>query len=156
MKKIIKALKFSIVFILMVSTFVACDKDFNTIESDVLGAENFNFATKEDSLWPVTAYNRKTEALEINNLVSNLLGVFNDPAYGQTKASIITQITPTTFNPDFGVNPVIDSVIINIPYFSTVNGSDDDGFPTYRLDSLYGITDSNKDPKIKLTIYENG
>jgi len=151
MKKTIKALKFSIVFILMVSTFIACDKDFNVLDSDVLGKENFNFATK-DSLWPVTAYNKKLDSLQVNTLVSNLLGVFNDLAYGQTKASIITQITPTSFSPSFGVNPVIDSVIISIPYFNTITSADDDGFPVYTLDSLYG----NKEADIKLTIYENG
>ncbi|GGZ84570.1 DUF4270 domain-containing protein [Algibacter mikhailovii] len=157
MKKTIKALNISVVFILMVSTFIACDKDFNVIDSDVLGKENFNFATR-DSLWPITAYNRKTEAIQVNNLASHLLGIFNDPAYGQTKASIITQITPNSFDPEFGVNPIIDSVIISIPYFSTVNGADDDGFPTYRLDSLYGANkeDLTLSPKIKLTIYENG
>ena len=57
MKKTIKALKITLGFILMVSTFIACDKDFNVIDSDVLGKENFNFATN-DSLWPVIAYNR--------------------------------------------------------------------------------------------------
>lgn len=151
MKKTIKALNFAVVFILMLFSFIACDKDFNVIESDVLGPENFNFATKSDSLWPVTAYNKKLEALQVNNLVSNLLGVFNDPAYGLTKSSIITQITPTTFDPSFGVNPVIDSVIISIPYFSTTTSTDEDGFPIYRLDSLYGNINSN----IKLTIFQN-
>lgn len=151
MKKTIKALKYIVVFLLMICSFIACDKEFNVIDSDVLGKENFNFSTR-DSLWPVTAYNKKLDSLQVNNLVSNLLGVYNDPAYGQTKASIISQITPTTFNPSFGVNPVIDSVIIRIPYFNTISGTDDDGFPTYRLDSLYGNSGAN----IKLTIYQNG
>ncbi|WP_298531460.1 DUF4270 domain-containing protein [uncultured Algibacter sp.] len=151
MKKTIKVLKFSIVFILTAITFIACDKDFNIIESDVLSNENFNFATK-DSIWPLTAYNKKLDSLQVNNLVSNLLGVFNDPAYGPNKASIITQITPSIFNPDFGTEPVIDSVIMSIPYFSTTTSTDEDGFPIYKLDSLYGNIDSD----IKLTIFQNG
>ncbi|SFZ89817.1 protein of unknown function [Flaviramulus basaltis] len=150
MKKTIKALKFSAAFLLIVSSFIACDKDFNVIESDVLGTENSNFTT-DNAVYPISAYNRKLNSLQINNLASNLLGVFNDPAYGKTTASIITQVTPTSFNPDFGENTVIDSVVINIPYFNTVVGTDDDGYSKYALDSLYG----NPEAPIKLSIYQN-
>ncbi|WP_136482060.1 DUF4270 domain-containing protein [Cognatitamlana onchidii] len=151
MKKTINALKFSVALILIFSAFFGCDKEFNAIDSDVLGPENFNFATR-DSVWPVTAYNKKLDSLQVNNLRSILLGIYNDPAYGETKASIVTQITPTSFSPSFGVNPVMDSVIMSIPYFSTAISTDTDGFPIYRLDSLYG----NSKSSIKLTIYENG
>lgn len=151
MKKIINALKFSIAFLLITSSFIACDKDFNVIESDVLGSENSNFLTIIDSLYPISAYNKKLDSLQLNNLSSNLLGVFNDPAFGQTTASIVSQVTPTTFNPDFGTDPVIDSIVLNIPYFSTITGTDNDGNATYRLDSLYG----NPVAPIKLRIYQN-
>ncbi|MCF7559748.1 DUF4270 domain-containing protein [Sabulilitoribacter multivorans] len=150
MKKTIKAFKFPIAFLLILSSFIACDKDFNVIESDVLGKENSNFTTGE-TLLPIVAYNKKLDSLQVNNLASNLLGVFNDPSYGSTTASIVTQVTPTSFNPDFGVDPVIDSIVINIPYFSSQVGTDDNGNTTYALDSLYG------DPTapIKLTLYQN-
>lgn len=150
MKKLFKALKFSIVFTLFLSSFIACDKDFNVIESDVLGDGNANFTTNSETL-TISAYNKKLEALQINNLASNLLGVFNDPAYGRTTASIVTQLTPSTFSPDFGDTPVIDSIVLNIPYFSTANGIDDDGNLTYKLDSLYGNTGA----KFKITIHQN-
>ena len=150
MKKTIIALKFPVVFLLIFTSFIACDKDFNVIESDVLGKENANF-NATNVVYPISAYNKKLDSLQINNLASNLLGVFNDPSYGQTTASIVTQITPTTFNPDFGTNTVIDSVVINMPYFSTVIGTDGDGNSTYKLDSLYG----NATESIKLSIYQN-
>jgi hypothetical protein len=130
--------------------FTACDKEFNNITSDVLGQDNANFKTI-DTVLHIAAYNKKLDSLQINGLASNLLGVFQDPAYGQTKASIITQITPTRFSPNFGENPVIDDVILNIPYFSTVVSIDDDGNAEYKLDSLYG----NPDATIKLTIYRS-
>ena len=131
-------------------SFIACDKDFNTIESDVLGKDNANFNTDNFNL-QILAYNKKLEALQINGLASNLLGVFNDLAYGQTTASVITQVTPTTFSPDFGTNPIIDEVILSIPYFSSVTEVDENGNPIYTLDSLYG----NPLEKIKLSIYQN-
>lgn len=155
MKKTIKALKLPSVFLLMIISFIACDKDFNVIESDVLGKDNSNFIVK-DTILSVLAYNKKLEGLQINGLASNLLGVFDDPAYGRTTASIITQVSPTTFlssiatEPFFGANPVIDSVILTIPYISEVIGTDDDGNTTYSIqDSLYGNGD------IKLNVYQN-
>ena len=150
MKKTIKALKVTVVLVFSVLSFIACDKDFNVIESDVLGKDNANFETNS-TVYPATAYNKKLDSLQVNGLASNLLGVYNDPAYGQTIASIVTQVTPTTFNPNFGTNVEIDSVVINIPYFNKAVGTDTDGNTTYALDSLYG----NPNEAIKLSIYQN-
>ncbi|NJX15985.1 DUF4270 domain-containing protein [Tamlana crocina] len=150
MKKPIKALKLSFFIILAVTSFIACDKDFSTLESDVLGEGNSNFNTKVDSL-PIAAYNKKLEGLRINRLASNLLGFFYDPAYGTTTASIVAQVTPSSYSPNFGETPVIDSVAINIPYYSTVVDADTDGNSIYRLDSVFGNTEA----KIKLSIYQN-
>ena len=149
MKKIFKTLKFSSIALFALVLFNACDKDFNIIESDVLGKDNASFDSSNESL-QISAYNKKLEALQINNLASNFLGVFNDPIYGQTVASIITQVTPATFD-SFGTNPTIDEIILNIPYFNTITGTDESGNSVYTLDSLYG----NSSAKIKLSIYHN-
>src|SRR5690606_8128217 len=128
----------------LIVSFIACDKDFSTVESDVLGEGNVNFDTDKVTL-PIIAYNKKLDSLQINNLSSNLLGIFNDPVYGQTVASIVTQVTQAVDNPDFGTNPVIDSVIISIPYFSRV-----------LTDSTYTISDSlYQNSPIHLSIYKN-
>ncbi|MGE5944967.1 MAG: DUF4270 domain-containing protein, partial [Flavobacteriales bacterium] len=66
---------------------------------------------------------------------------------GQTTASIITQVAPAPsgYNPDFGDNPVVDSVVLSIPYFSRALTDS-----TYTIsDSLYG------DAAIRLSIYKN-
>ncbi|WJJ97236.1 DUF4270 domain-containing protein [Algibacter luteus] len=152
MKKTLKALKFPSVFLLMLSTFIACDKDFSVIESDVLGIDNANFYI--DSLvLPINAYNKKLDTVQINNLPSNLLGVFNDLEFGKTNASIITQITPASYSEDFDINPIIDSVVINMPYFSTITGTNAENTDAadYKIDSLYG----NIDATFKLKIYQN-
>ncbi|AUS04751.1 DUF4270 domain-containing protein [Pseudotamlana carrageenivorans] len=158
MKKTIKSLQYPIVFLLLVGAFISCDKDFNVIESDVLGDENANFNTKA-TLWPLVGYNKKLDSLQINNLGitgsngsgGNLLGVFNDPAYGLTTASIVSQIVPNKLSPEFGENPVIDSVVFKIPYYSTIVDYDDDNNPEYKLDSLYGKSNA----PIKLTVYRS-
>ena len=135
-------------------SIIACDKDFSIIESEVLGIENANFSTGALD-FPIVAYNKKLEALQVNNLPSNLIGVFDDPDYGTTVASIVTQIAPsvTSLNPDFGIDPVIESVVINIPYFSRIETltTSTDTPSEYTLDSLYGPVDSS----FKLSIYRN-
>ena len=142
MKKIFNALKFICVFSLILAVFVSCDKDFNTIQSDVIAAKNFN---TDYTLAPITSYNRKLDSVKINNLGASLFGVFNDPVYGQTKASIVAQVIPSSFNPSFGDNPKIESVILNIPYYSRAI-----------TDSTYAIKDSLfGDSPIKLSIYQN-
>lgn len=155
MKKTFNALKLPGIFLLMIISFIACDKDFSVIDSDVLGRENSNFTAVHDTL-PVIAYNKKLEALQINGLASNLLGVYVDPAYGKTTASIVTQVSPTTLSPDFGDNTSIDSVILKIPYYNRVTGIDDDGNTTYTIqDSLYGEDSDGSINPFKLSIYKN-
>ena len=149
MKKIFKALKFTSFLLFIILAIVACDQDFNSIESDVVGLKNFNTGSYPI---PITSYNKKLDSLRINNLSANLLGVYNDPVYGQTKASIITQITPTEFDPSFGDNPVIDSVILTIPYYNKTiaDSTDVDGNAVYSIsDSLFGSA------PIKLSIFQN-
>lgn len=144
MKKTIKALKFSAALILITSSFIACDRDFTNIDSDVISEDNVNFKKGQEDL-NILAYSKKLKSLQINGLNSNVLGVFHDPAFGTTTSSIVTQIVPTTYNPDFGDNPVIDSVVLKIPYYNRAITDS-----TYTIgDSLYGSGE------IKLSIFKN-
>lgn len=144
MKKTLK--KIGLLLLLIIS-FIACDKDYNNIGTDLITHSDFI----ADSInFPALTYNKVVSPVRSNNLSSSLLGVYNDPIYGLTTAQIVTQVVPATFNPDFGDDPVIDSIYITIPYFSTDTGEDDeDGNSIYEIDSLYG------DASIKLSIYEN-
>ncbi len=146
MKKTFKALKFIGFLLFVLVAIIACDKDYNSIESDVIGLKSF---TTDNSQVPIASYNKKLNSLKINNLNASLLGVFNDPAYGQTTASIITQMTPTVYSPNFGTNPVIDSVVLTIPYYNRITGIDNDNTVYTIQDSLYGSA------AIKLSIYQN-
>ncbi|WP_242203809.1 DUF4270 domain-containing protein [Aestuariivivens insulae] len=151
MKKTFIALKPLFIFAFILTSFIACDKDFSSIDSDVLGKANANFNTSKLNIEELLAYNKKLKNIQVNGLNTNLLGVYNDPVFGQTTASIVTQLTPTSFDPDFGDNPVIDSVVLSIPYFSRQTGTEND-VPQYVMneqDSLYG------EDKINLSIYRN-
>lgn len=146
MKKPFNLYKSISAFALIVLTIFACDRDFTSIESDIEGIKNFSTASKT---FPLVAYNKKLNPVQTNGLSSNLLGIYTDPVYGQTTASVVTQIVPTTFDFNFGYSPEVESVILTIPYFTTANGTNDEGNNLYLIDSLFG------NQAVKLSIYRN-
>ena len=149
--------------------FTACDKDFNELGSDIVDDDNFGFNV--DSTLTVKGYNQKLGPIASNNLPINALGFYNNPAFGTTQANFVTQVELSTLNPvfnnkpgDLGVLyvelPVIDSVILDVPYFKTVKATNSDNTNTYRLDSIFGAkpydqTAATIDSKFKLSVFES-
>lgn len=131
---------------IMVTSFIACDKDFANLDTDIIGDPNFD---TNSELYEVIAYNKVLQPVQTNNLPINLLGVYKDPIYGLTTGTVVTQLTPSVLDPDFGTDVVLDSVVLTIPYFSRATGIDDDGDTTYVLDSIFGNS------PMKLSVYEN-
>lgn len=131
--------------------FISCDTDFNSIGTDIVGDDHFGV---EPTTYDLLATNVKTGAVQSNNLPINPLGILNNGAFGKTKANFATQVELKVVNPTFkNVTPdKITSVVLNIPYYSTLLSTDSEGVSTYKLDSIYG--DVNK--KLKLKVYENG
>ena len=155
MKKTHIALKPFFFLFVTILIFNACDTDYSSISSDVLGEENFNFEVA-DSSFPVLAYNQNLTGQQINALPSYLLGFYNDPIYGSTSASIVTQLLPSSFNPKFGETARIDSVKLVIPYLSQRTGTSDNRIPLYRLNYFYVRNNAIENiDSIKLTVYEN-
>ena len=133
---------------LVILSFIACDKDFATLESDIINSENatnFNILSERHD---IIAYTQALEPVQSDNLGLNNLGVYDD-SYGRTTSSILTQVTPSSFDPSFGEEVVIDSVVMDIPYFSATTDVDDDGNFTYIIDSVIG-----REP-MKLSLFES-
>ena len=127
----------SIFFIILI---YSCDKDFTSIDSDVISAENaINFNTSSID-YPIITSNLRLNPVKSNNLPSFMLGYNNNPFYGESKASFLGQIVPAEFSPSFGENVVLDSVVLTIPYYSRGVDTDDDGNISYEIDSVYGNT----------------
>lgn len=61
---------------------------------------------------------------------SAVLGVFNEGQFGKQKASYLTQLRLPSYNPDFGANAAVDSVVLVIK-------------PAYASDSITTTTDEN-------------
>ncbi|SHG72065.1 DUF4270 domain-containing protein [Winogradskyella jejuensis] len=136
---------------------IACDKDFATIDSDIINedtATNFNTTSEK---YEVISFTNRLDPIQTNGLGINMLGVYDDPIYGHTIASVLTQVSNNLVNPTFGVEGTedeisLDSVVLTIPLFSTNTGISEENSLEYRLDSVFSSNDLNA---IKLSIFEN-
>ncbi|MBO3117963.1 DUF4270 domain-containing protein [Winogradskyella sp. DF17] len=135
-------------FTLLAFGFIACDKDFITLESDVITNENATNFDLESQLYDVVSYTQPLGPVQTNGLSVNSLGFYND-IYGTTKADFLSQLTLSTTAPEFGDEAEIDSVILTLPFFVSSIEFDDDGNPVYGLDSVFN------DNPIKLRIFES-
>ena len=118
----------------------SCDKDFTSIDSDVISAENaINFSTSSVD-YPLVASNLRVNPVKSNNLPSFMLGYNNNSIFGESKASFLGQVIPSVFSPSFGENVVLDSVVLTIPYYSRGVDTNEDGDVSYEVDSIYGNT----------------
>lgn len=127
-------------------SFIACDDDFKEIGGDLVGNNNFDALRYKNT--SLSAHSKKIKRIQSNDLSSYALGVYNDEKYGTTSANILAQIKLASTNPEFGDNPVLDSVVLEVPYFSTVV-EQDPVKKTYELDSVFG-----EDP-VKLSLYRS-
>ena len=127
----------------------SCDKDFTSIDSDVISSENaINFSTSSIE-YPLVASNLRLNPIKSNNLPSFMLGYNNNSIFGESKASFLGQVIPSVFSPSFGENVVLDSVVLTIPYFSRAVDTNEDGDISYEIDSIYGSTPT------KLYVYKS-
>lgn len=138
--------------ILLISTVVllySCDKDFNAIGDDLIGDDHFGL---ESEKYDVLAYNQEVTPIQSNSLTVNALGIYDNPVLGTTTANYATQVALTAYAPSIGESPVIQSVVLSVPYFSHITATNPDGSSTYALDSIYGAPEG----KLKLSVYESG
>lgn len=115
----------------------ACADDLNTVGADLIDNNNFDSRLFDNTKLDVSQI--EFDKVQTNILPGYLLGVYNDEIFGQTTANILTQISLSQQNPDFGDNVELKEVTLTLPYFSTV---DDVTLPfderTFTLDSIYG------------------
>ena len=140
-----------ILFAITLVAFASCDRGFNEIGTDIVGGDNFAFEKYSPN---VIAFNQNIGPVQTSNLPINALGIYTNPAFGTTTANYATQLEMASIPTiDINLHPVIDSIVLKVPYFSKKTGIKDDGVTgTYELDSIYGPSDS----KLKLSIYESG
>ncbi|MEZ4874396.1 MAG: DUF4270 domain-containing protein [Flavobacteriaceae bacterium] len=138
--------KLGVILFLIVS-FAACQEDFNNLDTSIID-QNF---TKPDTTFSVKAYSMPIGGVQTTGLPSYKFGVYNDPVYGKTIFNFLGQVVLSTPNPTFPVDtldPVLEKVVLYVPYFST-SETDSEGNVTYTLDSLFGSA------PINVSVYES-
>ena len=142
-----------IVILSTILLLLSCDKDFNTIGSEVIGDGHYEF--DKYTVQNLKAYSKATGAVQSNNLPVNSLGVYNDPFFGKTTSTFVSQLELERVAPNFGLDveiKTIDSVYLYVPYFSRRQTAATGNEPNiFRLDSVYG----NLESTINLGIYES-
>lgn len=127
----------------------SCDKDFNAIGDGLIGDDHFGLEAEK---YDVVAFNQEVTPIQSNTMTPNALGILDNPLFASTTANFVTQVGLSSYPIKVGDSPVIQSVVLEIPYFSHATATDNEGNTTYVLDSIYG----DKNGKIKLSVFESG
>ncbi len=98
----------------MGSIAVGCNSD-----ADDLGLQFFenNEAQGEQAAYDLVAYNVNNNDVvrsDSYSLKKATLGVFSENQFGMQKSAYVTQVRLSKYAPDFGTNPVVDSVVLEI------------------------------------------
>lgn len=149
-------------------TVFSCEDDISDVGSGLIDDGSIADVTYVD----VVSYNTNNDSIRSDEFVlqSASLGVFEEPVFGRTKAKFITQARLNQFNPNFGANAEMDSVILSIPVFYQNKEADieidttylylgENETPTdtatirisrtYKLDSIYGQTNATMNLQVR-------
>lgn len=123
-------------------------------DADSLGEQLFldGAAQGNEKSFDVIAFNidnNDSIRSDAGKLGSAVLGAFNEPQFGKQKASYLTQLRLSTYDPDFGTNAVVDSVVLVMkPIYASdsVTTTTDESF-------VYASVDGNVDAKKVVNTY---
>jgi hypothetical protein len=95
-------------------TLTSCEADADNLGSQFLDG---NAANGQELSYDVIAYNidnKDSIRSDAKNLTNAILGAFDEPVFGMHKAAYVTQLRPSAYGTDFGTNPKVDSVVLQI------------------------------------------
>lgn len=106
--------KLLIAFI-VVASMVSCNKEAGKIGATLMPEDSRLNADITDTT-TVYAYSVLSDSVRSDELQFNLLGSIADPEFGLTTAGFYSQVTLSSLNQDFGPNPVLDSLVLQLSY----------------------------------------
>ncbi|MCK4561566.1 MAG: DUF4270 domain-containing protein [Flavobacteriaceae bacterium] len=150
------------IVLILLFGIISCEKDFEDIAIDLVGNNKF---TVGKEIVEVIAYNVSIEKERVDNnnfdkQPLSLLGVNSNDDFGYLKATLISQLSLPITGVDFGDNPIIDLVVLDIPYLvkdtiviKEITVDNDTIYETVKsLDSIYG----NREIEYNITVNELG
>ncbi len=131
----------SITSLLVLVSILSCENEYSDVGSDLINSIEVQPDYISEN---IVAYSEKHNSVQAIGFRNLFLGTYDDPVYGKSEAKILTQLNLPQTNPDFGRAPIVDSVVMTIPFFSReveVN--------QYELDSIFG------DGSFRINVYQS-
>lgn len=110
--------RLAILLSLFIIALSSCKKDpyevgFNLLPgTDTLGVNTIDTVS-------ITAYSLIQDSIRADKRTLNVVGSMMDPVFGLTSASFYSQFRLSAEAVDFGVNPVLDSIVLQLRYAQT-------------------------------------
>lgn len=95
--------------------FASCEKEAGQI-GYIIQPEDSRLDIGYSDTSSVYGYSIPADSVRSDKLTSSALGVTNDPVFGSTKASFYTTFNLSINEKDFGDNPTLDSLVLQLYY----------------------------------------
>lgn len=167
MKKFFNILVASVLTLTVGTSVISCNEDPIGLGGALVGGDASGYVDSID----VIAFNSRFDSIRSDQrfLQNALLGAYEEPIFGRTQASFISQLRLNSLSPTFGTNPLVDSVHLFIPvYYNSATDSvrvdtlnlskpglkaeDSDTIlirKSYRVDSIYGNRNATMTLQVK-------
>lgn len=92
--------------------FTSCKKSPETIGNNLISDSDY-FGVYHTDTTEILCHSY-LDSVSTNNATSALLGAIKDPVLGTTEAGFYTQFRPSVAGQNFGINPVLDSIVLQL------------------------------------------
>lgn len=131
----------SLASILVLTLLFSCENEYSEVGTDYINSIQVQPPYESEN---IVAFSEKHNAIQANGLRNYFIGHYSDPVYGMSETKLLTQLGLAETNPNFGTNPVIDSVVMTLPFYSRQIEENE-----FELDSVYG------NGSFKLNVYQS-
>ncbi len=133
----------SATFFCITLALVACKKKETMVGKDAFDANGLLNSNAVDT-FQLKTYTIEEDSVVTKDQLHALLGAYNDPKFGTVDASFYTQISlDNPGSTTFGVNPIVDSIVLSLQYTGYYGENDAQTFEVYELDDdLSAVSDS--------------
>ena len=123
MTKLLKAIKPLYLVRILIAGLLAwaltsCYKSPEQLGANIL-PENSRLKVFYSDTVTVYAFSQRIDSVKSDESSKTTLGSLNDPVFGKTSAGFYTQVQLSSLGHDFGTNPVLDSLVLQLYYAGT-------------------------------------
>lgn len=113
-KGIIELLKVKAIIIMASFVFISCEKSTGALGLDLVLEDKVIIGTKRNI--PVKSYTTQFDSVLSTNPRRVMTGHIEDSEFGSSDYKFVTQLLLEGPSPEFGDNPIVDSVKLFVPY----------------------------------------